>query len=69
MTMALVMIYASCVVAMADDNKPKKSKAVRYWVVDGVRYDAKLDAILKAIEGKTPSVVECTQKPVEKLVK
>ena len=54
---------------MADDNKPKKSKAVRYWVVDGVRYDAKLDAILKAIEGKTPSVVECTQKPVEKLVK
>lgn len=69
--MYLVVIFGSfiAVAAMSAEDRAPKSSVKRYWIVDGVQYDAKLEAVLKAVETEKRTVVQCVELKVEKMVK
>lgn len=67
--MYLVVIFGSfiAVAAMSAEDRAPKSSVKRYWIVNGVTYDVKLDAVMAAIKSKN-MVTKCSEESVEKLI-
>lgn len=67
--MYLVVIFGSfiAVAAMSAEDRAPKSSVKRYWIVDGVTYDVKMEAVIKAIQLNS-KITKCSEESIEKSI-